>query len=443
MDIEKLNSLILNPVAAQASDQEVLEEIAREYPFFQGAKLLLAKALQTPEAIKSAAVCTSHRPILHQILNKKFDANMKITEMKDLHIESNPVNAFEAFSEEPSQTAEDVDTKDADTDTDPENVSSPTDSTEEQDTTAYSNSLQEDLYFGTDEEEYPSNEGDEDTEDRPVSLFEERDEPATEGNVDHRIEQEESLLQEPVSEIPYEYPEFETPSFLDEAKSSVQVQEEEQSSEIFQEQEDRTHEDIFASLEALKKLREDSSESEDKKDETTKDEQNVAFEEPTYEHPDYASNDELNKDLSENTRGEETILNENEDEETEHEMESYFEIDTSAFILDDLLKKEEDSSISSPLGWKKQQPLIDQFIEKEENIKIKPNSNYSEDYEQTDLAAHSSTHNNAAISENLALIFIKQGKIHQAIDIYQRLILKNPDKKSYFAARIEELKKEL
>ena len=42
-------------------------------------------------------------------------------------------------------------------------------------------------------------------------------------------------------------------------------------------------------------------------------------------------------------------------------------------------------------------------------------------------------------SENLAKIFIKQNKPNKAIKIYKKLILKNSEKKAYFAKKIEEL----
>lgn len=45
------------------------------------------------------------------------------------------------------------------------------------------------------------------------------------------------------------------------------------------------------------------------------------------------------------------------------------------------------------------------------------------------------------ISENLAKIFIQQDKIDDAIKIYEKLILLNSKKKSYFAKKIEKLKK--
>ena len=60
---------------------------------------------------------------------------------------------------------------------------------------------------------------------------------------------------------------------------------------------------------------------------------------------------------------------------------------------------------------------------------------------QQDLSIESVEFNENLVSENLALILVKQGKTDKAIDIYKRLIWKFPQKKTYFAAQIEELKK--
>jgi hypothetical protein len=42
-------------------------------------------------------------------------------------------------------------------------------------------------------------------------------------------------------------------------------------------------------------------------------------------------------------------------------------------------------------------------------------------------------------TEAFARILIRQGKIEKAIDIYQKLILKKPEKKNYFAKKLSEL----
>lgn len=46
-------------------------------------------------------------------------------------------------------------------------------------------------------------------------------------------------------------------------------------------------------------------------------------------------------------------------------------------------------------------------------------------------------------TETLAVVFEKQGKYDKAIAIYEKLIARNPEKSSTFAARIEELKNKI
>jgi tetratricopeptide (TPR) repeat protein len=46
------------------------------------------------------------------------------------------------------------------------------------------------------------------------------------------------------------------------------------------------------------------------------------------------------------------------------------------------------------------------------------------------------------VSESLAEIHVKQGRLDKAIEIYRKLSLQNPEKKTYFAAKINHLNKE-
>lgn len=59
-----------------------------------------------------------------------------------------------------------------------------------------------------------------------------------------------------------------------------------------------------------------------------------------------------------------------------------------------------------------------------------------------EMAVNSITKEDDLASEPLAEIMVKQGKYDKAIDMYRKLSLRNPQKKTYFARKIDELQKE-
>lgn len=83
--------------------------------------------------------------------------------------------------------------------------------------------------------------------------------------------------------------------------------------------------------------------------------------------------------------------------------------------------------------------IIDEFIRK--NPTIKSPSPADLKAPAVDLSAPSQQLKDDLVTENLALIYIKQGRKDKAIDVYRKLILKFPQKKSYFAAQIKDLQK--
>ncbi|MBO2007515.1 hypothetical protein [Hymenobacter negativus] len=58
---------------------------------------------------------------------------------------------------------------------------------------------------------------------------------------------------------------------------------------------------------------------------------------------------------------------------------------------------------------------------------------------QTDLSVRSTRAEPDLVSENLARIFVRQGKIARAVEIYEKLMVKQPEKMAYFAAQIQSL----
>jgi tetratricopeptide (TPR) repeat protein len=83
-----------------------------------------------------------------------------------------------------------------------------------------------------------------------------------------------------------------------------------------------------------------------------------------------------------------------------------------------------------------QTEIIDQFIKTQPTIgKGNPLA------ETKDLTEKIELHETHIVSETLVEILLKQGKTEKAIEMLKKLIWKFPQKKAYFAARIEELKK--
>lgn len=58
-----------------------------------------------------------------------------------------------------------------------------------------------------------------------------------------------------------------------------------------------------------------------------------------------------------------------------------------------------------------------------------------------EMAVNSIAHEEGLASESLAEILVKQGKYEKAIEMYRKLSLRTPQKKAYFAGRIEQISK--
>lgn len=86
--------------------------------------------------------------------------------------------------------------------------------------------------------------------------------------------------------------------------------------------------------------------------------------------------------------------------------------------------------------------LIERFIQADPSIKQVRSIKASEEA-NPDLASNGIVKFKTPVSETFANLLVKQGKIEKAIEVYDNLILKYPEKKIYFASRIEELKKQL
>ncbi len=86
----------------------------------------------------------------------------------------------------------------------------------------------------------------------------------------------------------------------------------------------------------------------------------------------------------------------------------------------------------------RREDLLDKFLRN----KPEPTRPKQEFYSPEKAGKRSDTLSNKLVTETLANIYYKQGNFSKAIDAYQQLQLKFPEKMSYFANLIEKIKKE-
>jgi tetratricopeptide (TPR) repeat protein len=94
------------------------------------------------------------------------------------------------------------------------------------------------------------------------------------------------------------------------------------------------------------------------------------------------------------------------------------------------LKKEEESKNNLKAIWQREK--LAAAIEEENDIV--PENVFK-------MAIDSISVKDENVSEPLANILVKQGKIERAVDMYKKLSLLNPQKSAYFAAKIKEITK--
>jgi len=85
---------------------------------------------------------------------------------------------------------------------------------------------------------------------------------------------------------------------------------------------------------------------------------------------------------------------------------------------------------------KKADDIISLFLANQPRIS-KPKAEF---FSPAKAAKHSIEESDDLVSETLAKIYLKQGSLHKALKAYETLMLQNPQKKAYFAARIKEIR---
>jgi hypothetical protein len=98
---------------------------------------------------------------------------------------------------------------------------------------------------------------------------------------------------------------------------------------------------------------------------------------------------------------------------------------------------QEEKKPDRSLDKQAQTELIDKFISA--NPRIEPKKEKTE-VQVEDLSQKSTEEKGVFVTETLARIYINQGYYSKAIDIYEKLCLKFPEKSGYFATQIEKIR---
>lgn len=106
-------------------------------------------------------------------------------------------------------------------------------------------------------------------------------------------------------------------------------------------------------------------------------------------------------------------------------------------ILISTVEQEASAELQRTEEQRRQQQIIQGFMKK--NPRITRQDNNLEPV-NIDLSSRLAGGSEGGIeTEAFANILIRQGKIEKAIDVYQKLILKKPEKRNYFAKKLSEL----
>ena len=129
------------------------------------------------------------------------------------------------------------------------------------------------------------------------------------------------------------------------------------------------------------------------------------------------------------------------EEENKYDPAAWAEIayDIQAFVKHPEIEEKEIQFSPKKISKPEIDDLLDRFIKRNPSIS-RPKAEF---YKPENMAKKSEEFHGEVASETLAGLFYKQGLLHQSLEIYEKLVLQNPDKKGIFAARIKSIKEEL
>src|SRR5690606_2636482 len=119
-----------------------------------------------------------------------------------------------------------------------------------------------------------------------------------------------------------------------------------------------------------------------------------------------------------------------------HSFQESLQLTTSKAINREIQVQKEEKTAEIPPEKRKKIELIDKFIEANPKIVTDKNSVITHSFVEDNKQESS-----VLMTETLAKIYLEQKKYQRAIEAYEILILKYPEKSRLFADRIENIKK--
>ena len=422
MKKEEFLSLLNNKKAARnTAEISALKQMIEAYPYMQNAWALYLKGIDIDKdeafesALKKTAIRTNDRALLFDYINTPEEIETAAATEQNT-VEENKVEFTE--SDQPEESKEEQSTESFVNElinsaaTDDLSLSEEIEETEETETTP-AEIPDQNISFGEEKNTFST---------RAEKLDIDANETVLE-EILHTTEEEQSALAETTEDLQELTEEEEKVDDTAEAQSK-EIEEE---TVLAEDHEDEEDEDFNAKIRRLEVIINEMSFDEKKIDA----EQIIQAEiEVEAESAEANASEEVQSEKVEETTvpiASDSIDEDKAEEETEAPQLNYFE------WIKQSSKK--DVVVSNVLETEEQErkfALLDAFLES--NPKIVP----SDQIQEIDIEAASSIEDESLITETMAQLYMNQKQFKKAITAYKALILKYPEKSSFFAIQIQE-----
>lgn len=475
VELPQIEILLKNPQSVTYREIDDIKAAIEKYPYFSALYVLLAKAEEgKAEYVKKAAAYVAHRPSLQSYLDTSFDADINLPNTDGIEFQSDDHQTLDILMNEKS---EDLLEEENDLTVEDE-IDSNSSNDQEEDTNPTEGIFEEHQIideFGTADETQEEDQGEESSiEDNVASQILNDLE-----NAEPELDQVEPVETSVADQILAELAAMQAGQTLepDTTSENEEVEEEEpiteNSIEVAEDEEDDLISDVINEIDLTEEdvQTEEPTQIVNEEGQSDDEESNLISEEEMmnrfngYLQTKNQSEEEIVSGLTEEEKENEdtktlTDLSEEENVETqffdegieEYNFPSYDTASYDETIKDeDYLQNIEELNVDNIVEFSQfdpvevsekdhQKDIINHFIDSSPTLTQKNVDDQDVPEDQIDLTEVDLDGFSTPQTESYAKLLERQGKKEDAISIYQHLILKNPNKASFFAERIEFLK---